>query len=58
MNGIGILYTQMSLEQDLLINLEGEEFCTTVWIMKKVLLILLQENHNWKAKRKKEKKNP
>lgn len=62
MGVVGILHTQMSLEKDLLINLDREEFCTTVGIMKIVLLIILQENHNWKAKKKekkeKKKKNP
>lgn len=55
MGVVGILHTQMSLEKDLLINLDREEFCTTVGIMKIVLLIILQENHNWKAKKKEKK---
>jgi len=52
---MGFLFIQMSLEQNLLIDLEGEDFCTPVEIIRIVLLIILQENHNWNAKKKKKK---
>lgn len=58
MNRIGILYTQISLEQDIPKNLEGEKFCTSVRIMKIVLFIISQENPNWKAKKKRGKEKP
>lgn len=54
---IDILFIQMPLEQNLLIDLEGEDFCTTSEIIRIVLLIILQENHNWSAKKRKKKPN-
>lgn len=50
---IGILLIQMSLVQNLLIDLEGEDFCTTVEIIKTVLLNILHENHNRSAQKRK-----
>lgn len=56
MGVVGILHNQMSLEKDLLINLDREEFCTTVGIMKIVLLIIYKKITTGKLRRRKKRK--